>query len=346
MARRKTEGKSTVTLKTIADAVGVSVTTVARALKDGDKISPEMIGKVRQTADALGYVRNMDGVKLRTGKTFVVMAFLSASPEEEIGDSGSVGILNGIHKRFADTDYAVRAVPVTIGESCLDLIQNVVQGRNADGIIFDHTEPQDDRIKYLLEQDTPFVAFGRAELFSQFPYFDIDNEFSAYQGTKALLDHGYRKIALIDGDERFMFIQQRRRGYQKALQEAGISFNRDLVRNIPALADVARREAKELAKSGADAFVCVNELVFLGARAGVRDALGLEALKTGYAIRSGTNLGDYLDDQLFSSYYSRQQAGWNLADTLIRRMDGAPISDCQIVEQTELRLPTSLLEKS
>ena len=86
-------GSNPDTMKTLAQSLGVSVTTVARALKDGHKIGPEMIRKVRETADRMGYVRNLEGAKLRTGKTFVVMAFLGFSQEEEVGDSGSVGLL-------------------------------------------------------------------------------------------------------------------------------------------------------------------------------------------------------------------------------------------------------------
>lgn len=86
-------GGDPVTMKTIAKEPGVSVTTVARALKDGHKVGPEMVGKVREVADRLGYVRNLDGAKLRTGKTLVAMAFLSFTEQEEIGDLGSVGLL-------------------------------------------------------------------------------------------------------------------------------------------------------------------------------------------------------------------------------------------------------------
>ena len=44
-----------------------------------------------------------------------VMALLGSTREEEVGDSGSVGLLNGIHDRFAETEYSVRTAPVAIG---------------------------------------------------------------------------------------------------------------------------------------------------------------------------------------------------------------------------------------
>lgn len=332
------EPSSPVTLKTIADEMGLSVTAVGRALKDGRKVSAETVRKVRETADRLGYVRNLDGVKLRTGKSFVAMAFLSFAAEEEIGDSGSVGLLNGIHHRLAGSDYAVRAVPVAMGDLALDKLAEVVKGRNADGIILDHTEPQDARVRYLLEQDMPFVTFGRTELFSEHAYFDIDNEFAAHQGTASLIAAGKRRIALIDGDRRYMFVRQRRRGYETALREAGLAVDEALIRHITVDADLARTAAAELAGAGADGFVCVNELAFLGARAGARAALGENFGSVGFSMRAGTNLADYIGTPAHSCYYSRFEAGWNLADLLLKRIAGEPVSRCQRIVRTQLRV--------
>lgn len=327
-----------VTLKTIAEELGVSVTTVARALKGGERISGDMVLKVKETATRLGYVRNLDGMKLRTGQTFVVMAFLSFSNEEEIGDSGSVGLLNGIHQRFAGSEYAVRAVPVAMEENGIDKIKEVVKGRNADGIILDHTVPNDDRVNFLIEQNLPFVTFGRTQRAQDHAYFDLDNEFAAYQGTKTLLDQGYRRIALIDADTQYFFVAQRVKGYARALAEAGIAVDPALVRHIDLDAAAAREAASELAGAGADAYVCVNELAFLGARAGVRRTLGADAEMAGFSLRSGTNLGAYLGSPLSTSFFSRQEAGWNLADLLLKRIAGAPVSDCQRISKTELRI--------
>ncbi|MEP1932470.1 MAG: LacI family DNA-binding transcriptional regulator [Roseibium sp.] len=326
-----------ITMKSIADELGVSVTTVARALGGGERISQDTIRKVNEAADRLGYVRNLDAVKLRTGQSFVVMTFLRFSSEEEVGDSGSVGLLNGIHKRLAGSDYSVRATPVTMEESGLDLVKQVVNGRNADGIILDHTTPQDERVKFLQEAGIPFVTFGRTAMPDQHAYFDLDNEFAAYQGTKAMLDQGYRRIALLDADEGYSFVAQRRIGYMRALEEAGILFDDKLVRHIAQTAPAARHEARDLVSNGTDAIVCVNEVVFLGARAGVRDQMGADAETIGYSVRSGTNLGAYLSSPISNVHFSRTDAGWTLADLLLKRISGAPADQCQKIGRTDLR---------
>ena len=329
--------KAAVTLKTIAAELDVSVTTVARALNGGERISPSMIEKVQACAERLGYVRNLDGVKLRTGKTFVLMAFLSNPTEEEIGDSGSVGLLNGIHKRLSDSDYAVRTVPVTKQASGLDMIKKIVSGRNADGIILDHTTPEDERVKYLLQANIPFVTFGRTSSSNQHAFFDLDNEFAAYQGTKEMINQGFKRIALLDADISYTFVSQRVQGYRRALEEAGLSFDRHLIRHMDQEAPLALAAATELLSSGVDAFVCVTEQVFMGARAGVHKTLAEKAHKIGFSLRSGTNICAYLNSTISTSFYSRVDAGWNLADILLKQIEGAPISQCQHIAKTTLR---------
>ncbi|WP_417280358.1 LacI family DNA-binding transcriptional regulator [Celeribacter sp.] len=335
MTKTRASGNS-VTLKTIADELGVSVTTVARSLKDGHKISPKTVERVQEAANRLGYVRNLDGLKLRTGQTFVLLALLGVSTEEEIGDSGSVGLLNGIHDRLVETPYSVRTIPVSIGELGMERLMDAVRGRNVDGLILDHTEPQDERVRFLLEQGTPFVTFGRTELFTPHAYFDIDNEYAAWQGTSAMINQGHRRIAMIDADPRFIFVQQRLRGYRKALDEHGIPYDPALVRHVEINADHARDAAEILTRVGVDAFVCVNELVFLGARAGARKILGENVSAMGFSVRTGTNIGDYLGTPISASYFSRRKAGTILADTLIRLMGGADVRDCQRIEKTTL----------
>lgn len=333
-----------VTLKTIAEEIGVSVTTVARALKGGERISDDMVAKVKETANRLGYVRNLDGMKLRTGQTFVIMAFLSFSNEEEIGDSGSIGLLNGIHRRIAGSEYAVRAMPVAMEENGLEKIKEVMKGRNADGFILDHTVPDDSRVNFLIDENVPFVTFGQTLRAQDHAYFDLDNEFAAYQGTKSLIDQGYRKIGLLDADRRYFFVGKRLEGYHRALADAGIALDPALIRHIDLDASTARDAAMELAALGADGFVCVNELVFLGARAGVRRAVGARAEQAGFSLRSGTNLGAYIGTPLNNSYFSRQEAGWNLADLLLKRIAGDPVSDCQRIRKTELRIHDGLTQ--
>jgi len=327
-----------VTLKMIADRLGVSVTTVARAINGSPKTSAAMTERVNRVAGELGYVRNLEGVKLRTGRSFVLTAVLNFPSDTEIGDPTLLGLLQGIHQRCAGTDYSVRTIIAPKEDDDLLELERLVRGRAADGVILDHTTLQDRRVKYLLEAEMPFITFGRTELYSEHAFFDVDNEFAAWQGTTELIELGHRNIALLDGPADYTYVQQRMAGYRRALAEAGLSFRDELVVNLNPQADVARSAAAGLVRStDVDSFVCVNDIVLMGARRGVRDVAPGRLQDFDFSVRSGTSLGDYLEKRPVTSYFSRIDAGWNLADMLIRRIEGEPVESLQKVVPTELR---------
>ncbi len=325
-------------LKDIAERMGVSVTTVARALQGSHLTSQKTIERVAKVASEMGYVRNLDGVRLRTGQSFVIAAALKFPTNTEVGDPTLLGILQGIHDRCSQSDYSVKAVVSTSVEEDLRALETLIRTGSADAVILDYTSPQDARVKLLLERDMPFVTFGQTELFTQHPFLDIDNDFAAWQGTRALLQDGRRRIAMLDGEAHLTYVQQRVQGYQRALAEAGVPYDPSLVHHLEPDAKNARQIAHQLCQSGdIDAFLCVNDVVLIGAQAGVRDADPMLEDTVGFAVRGGTNLGSYLRNRPHISYFSRVEAGWHLGDLALRRLDGAKIEALQKVKQTELR---------
>jgi len=76
------------------------------------------------------------------------------------------------------------------------------------------TRQHDERLKALLEEGFPFVAFGRSgEAQEDFPYVDVDGEVGAYEGTRYLLSLGHRRIAFIGLPGAMVCAGHRRAGY-------------------------------------------------------------------------------------------------------------------------------------
>ena len=86
-----------VTLKTIAEYTGLSVTTVSRALKDGDDVKQPTIDKVKAAAKKLGYAPNLQGLSLKTGINYNLVAVLPMLKSGDIvGDVGSLPLISGL----------------------------------------------------------------------------------------------------------------------------------------------------------------------------------------------------------------------------------------------------------
>lgn len=326
-----------VTLKSIAEQLGLSVTTVARSLKDGHKISAETVRRVRDTAEALGYVRNLDGLRLRTGRSLTMMAFLGTADQDQTGCAGPAGLLAGMHRRLGVTDYALRVVPVGTGAAALPAIRDAMRAHQADGFILDHVEPDDHRVAMLIDHDFPFVSFGRGAMAERHAWFDVDATACARQATESLLAQGFRRIALVETPLSFSLGQQRAEGYRAALASAGLSHDPALVLHHHADTRALRGAVADLCRAARpDAFVCAGESYLLTSLAGLRDAGTRAVADTGFAVRSATHMPDYLGIRVTASHFAADAVGWELADLLLRRLDGEPVHALQRLERPAL----------
>ena len=326
------------TLKTLAKQLGLSVTTVSRALKNGPEVRPNTIAKVRAMAADIGYVPNLNGVKLKTGKTFTIYAMLRAPSAEVVGDAGSIALLHGMHSALASTPYSLTAVPLINADDDLAAVRRIVDSDLADGIIFDHTRPQDMRIKFLLEHDVPVVSFGRTELFSEHAYFDIDNQHASYQATALLLERGHRRIALIDPELDYLFARHRLAGYRQALVENGLSFDPALVSHGDLMASLSRERVGHMLRleTPPTGFVTANEVVSLGVIAALRDVGVSVGDGAEIVSRDGTQMMTFVEPAVTSCFYPLSEVGQTLGSLMLRLLDGTPVTDLQKVVRTTL----------
>ena len=140
---------------------GLGVTTVSRALKDAPEIGEETRRRVQLVARQVGYRPNRAGVRLRTGKTNVISLVLNT--EEQIGGFVS-DMIYGISEHLAQTPYHLIVTPYSRTNDPLEPVRYVVETGSADGIIISRTEPDDKRVRYMLERGFPFATHGRTEI--------------------------------------------------------------------------------------------------------------------------------------------------------------------------------------
>lgn len=331
------------TLKSLAQGLGLSVSTVSKALKGAPDVGAQTIAKVRQSAAAAGYEPDLRGVKLRTGRTFLLYYQKALAPMQDVPDSIVAAQIETIAGCLAGTPYQLQIIPWnTATEDPLPAIRRIVEGRLADGIFLDTTEPRDARVRYLLEHHIPFVTFGRTELVSDHPYVDADNEQAAFLATQYLIQRGHRRIALISPPLNYTYALQRRRGYWNALKQAGLSVDPALLCEGGQDASVARSLALQLAKmnNAPTGFVCANEVASLGVMAGLRDAGRTPGQDVELVSRDGAFISDYLFPPLPTLYLDIRTVAKTLCDFLLRRIQGEAAETLQRVLPCEVRYMT------
>src|SRR5690242_6056579 len=207
------------TLRTIADLAGLGVTTVSRALKDGPELAVETKARVRAIADEIGYRPHRAGVRLKTGRTFVISFVLNQA--DDMSDYAR-RLIMGISEVLRGTQYHLQVLPQTVDQHPIDPVRYIVDTQAADGLILTHSEPQDLRVKMLLERDFPFITFGRTELATPHPYIDTDNFDFTYRAARALIARGRRHIVIVLPPKQFTYSGHQLAGYRRAVFEAGL----------------------------------------------------------------------------------------------------------------------------
>jgi LacI family transcriptional regulator len=182
------------TLKTISKISGFAVQTVSRALGDAPDISAKTKKRVREIADDIGYVPNRAGVRLRTGRTYVISLVLST--EDDVLSLTS-RLISSIAEGLRGTQYHLVVTPNFPEDDPVKAIRYIVQNRTADAVIMNRIQPEDPRVKYLMEEKFPFSTHGRSIWADDHAYFDYDNRAFGKIAVEELAKHGRSNILLL-----------------------------------------------------------------------------------------------------------------------------------------------------
>jgi LacI family transcriptional regulator len=331
------------TLRTLARELDLSVTTVSRALKDGPEVHPDTVARVKAAAERADYRPDWRAVNLKTGRTGIIaILYYAPAVRDDFGDTSATMVMDGICRRLKGLPYMPMLQLLSEEQDGAEYVRRIVREKLADGVIISGTTPQDPRVKLMLEHRFPFVTFGRTELATPHPWYDIDNEGAAHQATEWLASVGRRRIGMINPLPALTFSRQRILGYKRALAEAGLRFDPALVESVDLFAASGREAAGRLIAAGVDAIVCATAPVALGALAAVRDA-GLVPQRDVLVVsRDGARIFAYAHPQLPTAFASSSDAGWALADFLLKAIEGAPAETLQRLLPTRLIVPADL----
>jgi LacI family transcriptional regulator len=210
------------TLKDIAQEVGLSITTVSRALAGYEDVAPETRRRIKAVARELGYYPNLTAQRLQKKRTDT-LGFIMPTFGPRFSDPFFSEFLAGIGNKAAAHNYDLLvSTHAPDSESERNAYERAVRGGWVDGLIVVRTRENDARIALLCEHDFPFVAFGRTNGALDFPYVDEDNVTGMKLLTQHFIDLGHRRIGFITAPAGLMFGRHRLQGFQETMAANGL----------------------------------------------------------------------------------------------------------------------------
>lgn len=213
--------KKNVSLKDIANQVGVSVSLVSYVLNGHAKkmrVGEEVARQIKDTAEKLHYQPNQIAKSLKSKKSQTIGLIVG-----EIHYRFTTGIVRAIELEAKKNGYTV-----IIGNSHEELgslreLIHVLINRQVDGLIIVAAENAESEIQYLKKKEVPFVLIDRNFPTVESNFIGIDNYRIAYQAVEYLIRQGCRRIAFINYDTTFFHLNERSRGYLEALKDHGLA---------------------------------------------------------------------------------------------------------------------------
>ena len=217
--------RNNITIGDVAEALGVSKTTVSRAISGKGRIGAETTKRVLDYIKENDYRPNVVAKGLAKSKTYNIGWVMP-------GDSNVSDLpffqrcMMGISEVAASGDYDILISMVF--DRDISQLKSIVKNRKVDGIILGRTLVEDEGIKFLKKSDMPFVVIG-SSVDDGVIQIDNDHVKACKELTAIVIMKGVRRLALIGGSTNHVVNLTRREGFEMGLMEQGVPVNQDLI---------------------------------------------------------------------------------------------------------------------
>ena len=236
--------KKSPTIYDVAELSGVSISTISRVLNSPDKVNAETHKRVMQAIDQLGFVPKAEArarAMQHTGRIGVITPFFTAP--------SFVQRLRGVASVLSKSNYELVIYPVDSMDHLQGYISSIPLMRNIDGLIIMSLAISDQDAQRLIDN-----GLGTALIEYQHPQLNsiIINDFNGGElAAEHLIKKGHRSIGFlgdIEPPEKIAIhpVKSRLMGFQKTLNDAGISLSKSNIRSAPYTQDESRQAAYEL----------------------------------------------------------------------------------------------------
>jgi LacI family transcriptional regulator len=257
-------GKRHISLKDLAKELGVSISTVSRALKNHPDISPDLTIKIQKLAKGRNYTPNPLAMGLLRQQTKMIGVIVP-----DIVSHFYSSVISGIEEVAKKHGYFI--VIASSNESVekeIESVENLLKSR-VEGLIVCLSQETDKfgHFQKLIDNEIPLVFFDRICESLDVPSVTADGTDAASKITRHLFENGCRRIAYISGPDHLNISKNRKEGYLNGLKECGLEFDWELLTQCNLSAEdatIATRQLLQLKKLP-DAIFGLNDTIAFAA---------------------------------------------------------------------------------
>ena len=291
-----------VTIKEIAKECGVSTATVSNSLNGKKNVGEETRARVMAVVERTGYKLNYIAQGLRKQKTQTIGIIA-----EDIGQFTTPEMIEGVMEVCEENGYRTIVQNLrfysrwndiwfdneTMCNSVMEPAVQEMASIRVDGIIYIAGHARNIS-RFPTEYNIPSVLAYAYSQDDEVPSVVIDDEDAARVIVKYLIDHGHKKIGVLAGEQDNLHAQLRVRGYQKALYDAGILYDPELVVYAGWGKEFGYKDSAKILSKGVTAVFCMSDQI----------AGGLYQYLFEHKMQAGKDISVVgFDNQVISDYF-------------------------------------------
>lgn len=214
-----------ITIADVAQALGVSKTTVSRAISGKGRIGQQTREKVMEYIKEHDYKPNVIAKSLASSKTFNLCVVM---PEQYalIDLPFFQEVISGIQESASTEEYDI--LLCLSDQNNTTSLERIVSNRKVDGVILLRTLLKDAQIELLKKYTIPYVTVGSTN-YKDVVQIDNDHKNACKELTSILLTKNIKKIALLGGSEEFIVNQNRLEGFKEGFKEKNVEIDKGLI---------------------------------------------------------------------------------------------------------------------
>jgi len=327
-------------LKAIAATLGISVTTVSRALNGYDDVAAATRQRIEEEANLRGYRPNDAARRLKTGRANAVGLVFPVS-SASLNDSYYSDMLLTLDQLLAQHGITLLLLPDKSQDQHRKLTLMMRSGA-IDALIVTHAMPHDVRLLRLQQKGFRFLTLGRSQLPQPYAWFDYDNHAGTLLAADHCLQQGLTRIAYLGCDDSATYILDRRQGFLDALLRHHAPVDAALIAALPAMRRAGYQQTNTWLAQGNVPQAIITDCSPLGEGAAI--ALqqagrlhGPQAIPL--FVYDGLPHDSIIDHPVNAILQiSQQRIGERVAEMVLQLLDDVPVNALQTLWQPVLRL--------
>ena len=254
----------------IAKELGISKSTVSRALSGHPSVKEKTRIDVLELAEKMDYERNTLALSLANKKTLVIGIIVP-----EILNSFYPSVIRGAEDHLNSEKY--KAIICHSNENYEKEVENVklLLSQQVDGIILSHTKETRnfDHLKLIQRRGVPLVMFNRVTDMIDVPKVVVDDYEAAFNAVEHLIKNGRKRIAHLAGPDSLINSKHRLHGYLDALAKNKIPIDNELIISYDLSIDKVKIYIKHFLDMSPrpDAIFCINDPTAIAAMSVIHD---------------------------------------------------------------------------